>query len=238
MKDSSALAQQQNLLLHTHLAETLDEEEFCLKRFGLRTVDYLESVNWLNRRTWLAHGIHFDDSEVQRLGQAGVGICHCPSSNMVLASGICRVSELEDMGSPVGIGVDGSASNDCSNLMLEARQALLLQRLRYGAEKVSHHDALRWATQGGANLLKRDDIGRIEVGKQADLAFFRPSEERFSGSHDHLAALVLCGADRVDRLMIGGQWRVIDKNILGLDIEALKSEHRRAAKTLVAANGE
>src|SRR5690606_37048403 len=123
MRESAALAEALDVRLHTHLAETIDEEDFCRERFGLRTVDYLESTGWLTDRTWLAHGIHFDDAEVARLGAAGVGVAHCPTSNMRLASGICRAVELEDAGAPVGIGVDGSASNDASNLVQEVRQA-------------------------------------------------------------------------------------------------------------------
>ena len=137
MRASAALADELDVRLHTHLAETLDEEDFCLQRFGLRTVDYLDSVGWLGPRTWLAHGIHFNNEEIARLGEAGTGICHCPSSNMRLASGICPTVELEAAGAPVGLGVDGSASNDASNVILEARQALYLQRLRYGAEQIT-----------------------------------------------------------------------------------------------------
>ena len=143
MQESAELAGQYDVRLHTHLAETLDEESFCLQRFGLRTVDYLESVGWLNQRTWLAHGIHFNDTEIQQLGKVGVGICHCPNSNMILASGICRTLELEAAGCPVGLGVDGSASNDHSNMINEVRQAMYLQRLRYGADKIRHTDADR-----------------------------------------------------------------------------------------------
>lgn len=137
MIDSAKLAEQEDVRLHTHLAETLDEEAFCLKMFGLRTVDYLDSVGWLSDRTWLAHGIHFNDDEIRRLGQAGTGICHCPVSNMRLASGICPTLDLIDAGATLGLGVDGSASNDASNLMYEARQALYLQRLKYGAERIT-----------------------------------------------------------------------------------------------------
>lgn len=137
MAASAELAEKLDVRLHTHLAETLDEEDFCLQRFGLRTVDYLDSVGWLGPRTWLAHGIHFNPDEIARLGAAGTGICHCPSSNMRLASGICPTLELTDAGAPVGLGVDGSASNDASNMILETRQALYLQRLRYGAEKIT-----------------------------------------------------------------------------------------------------
>jgi 8-oxoguanine deaminase len=147
MRQSAELAEQLDVRLHTHLAETLDEEDFCLQRFGLRTVDYLDSVGWLGPRTWLAHGIHFNPEEIARLGAAGTGICHCPSSNMRLASGICPTLDLQAAGAPIGIGVDGSASNDASNMILEARQALYIQRLRYGAEKITPQLVLGWAAR-------------------------------------------------------------------------------------------
>ncbi|GAB3533426.1 8-oxoguanine deaminase [Arthrobacter tecti] len=233
MKESSALADLHDVRLHTHLAETLDEEDFCRERFGLRTVDYLDSVGWLGPRTWLAHGIHFDDSEVARLGEAGVGVAHCPTSNMRLASGICRAVELEEAGVSVGLGVDGSASNDASNLILEARQALYIQRLRYGAEQATPERALGWATRGSAAALGRSDVGELAVGKQADLAMFRLDDLRFSGSHDPLSALLLCGADRADRVMVGGRWRVEDGAVVGLDLEGLIAEHSAAARRLV-----
>jgi 8-oxoguanine deaminase len=235
MRASADLAETHDVRLHTHLAETIDEEDFCREMFGLRTVDYLESVGWLSPRTWLGHGIHFDDSEIARLGAAGTAVAHCPSSNMRLASGIARVVELEDAGAPVGIGVDGSASNDGSNLILETRQALYLQRLKYGAEAVTPARALGWATRGSARALGRDDIGEIAVGKQADLACYKLDELRFSGSHDPLSALLLCGADHADRVMIGGAWRVTDGQIGGLDVAALIADHRQAADRLVNA---
>ena len=233
MRQSAELAEKLDLRLHTHLAETLDEEDFCLQRFGLRTVDYLDSVGWLGPHTWLAHGIHFNPEEIVRLGEAGTGICHCPSSNMRLASGICPTLDLAAAGAPIGLGVDGSASNDASNLILEARQALYLQRLRYGAEKITPQLVLGWATQGSARLLGRSDIGELAVGKQADLALFKLDELRFSGSHDPLSALLLCGADRADRMMIGGTWRVIDGQIEGLDVAQLIADHRQAARELI-----
>lgn len=232
MAATAALAKTQGVRLHTHLAETLDEEAFCLQQFGMRTVDYLDSVDWLGPDTWLAHGIHFNDEEIARLGRAGVGIAHCPSSNMMLASGICQVQALEAAGCPVGIGVDGSASNDCSNMMQEVRQAMYLQRLRYGAADVTHLDALRWATQGSARVLGRSDIGVLAPGKQADIALFRLDELRFSGSHDPLAALLLCGAHHADAVMVGGQWRVRDGAPLGIDTDALIDRHRQAARRL------
>ncbi len=233
MSESAELAARRGVRLHTHLAETLDEEEFCRERFGLRTVDYLESVGWLGPQSWLGHGIHFDEQEIARLGAAGTGVAHCPTSNMRLASGIARAIELEDAGVPVGLGVDGSASNDSSNLIQEVRQALYLQRLRYGAD-VPVTRALGWATLGSARALGRDgELGSIELGKQADLALFTLEELRFSGSHDPIAALVLCGADRADRVMVGGEWRVVDGRIPGLDLDGLISAHSKAARRLV-----
>jgi 8-oxoguanine deaminase len=232
MRETAKLAAKKKVMLHTHLAETIDEENFCLQRFGMRTIDYLDSVNWLNDGTWLAHGIHFNKDEIARLGAAGTGICHCPTSNMMLASGMAPVRDLEAAGSPVGLGVDGSASNDGSNMMQEVRQALYLQRLKYGAD-VSHFDAFRWATEGSAKMLGRDDIGSLEVGKQADIACFKLDAMRFSGSHDPLAALLLCGAHQADAVMVQGQWRVMDGSILDLDIDALISRHQQSAKRLV-----
>jgi len=232
MKDTAKLAEQYDVRLHTHLAETIDEENFCLEKYGLRTVDYLESVGWLSGRTWLAHGIHFNEQEIQKLGQSKVGICHCPSSNMMLASGICRSLELEEAGSAVGLGVDGSASNDGSNMIAELRQAMYLQRLRYGASKITHQHAYDWASKGSARLLGRGDIGEIATGKQADLALFKLDELRFSGSHDPLAALILCGAQRADRVMVAGNWRVIDGKITDKDETELIHRHSEAAKKL------
>ena len=189
----------------------------------------------MTERTWLAHGIHFTPDEIGRLGRHGVGVCHCPTSNMVLASGACRTRELEAAGSPVGLGVDGSASNDNSNLMEGVRHALMLNRLTYDAAAITHLDVLRWATEGSARCLGRDDIGAIAVGKQADLAFFSLDELRFSGAGDALAALVLCGAHRADRVMVAGRWTVVDGLPLTVDVARLRREHGDAARRLAAA---
>ncbi len=232
MKDSSVLAARHGVRLHTHLAETRDEEDWCKARFGCRPVDYLEQVGWLDDRVWLAHGIWFDEAEIGRLGKARVAVSHCPTSNMILASGCCPVRGLEAAGAPVGLGVDGSASNDSSNLIETARHAFLLQRLMHGAEHISHKDALRWATRGSAACLGRADIGAIAPGLQADLALYRLDELRFSGAGDPLAALVLCGATRADRVMVGGRWVVEDGAIPGLDLPALIHAHSRAAAEL------
>jgi 8-oxoguanine deaminase len=230
MRESADLAARFDAPLHTHLAETLDEDRYCLEVFGKRPLDLLEEVGWLRPKTWLAHGIHFTCEECERLGKAEVGICHCPTSNAILASGFCKTRELEAAGAPVGLGVDGSSSNDGSNLMEEVRHALMVNRLHYSsASAVTARDTLRWATEGSARCLARSDIGSIAVGKQADFAMFTLDELRFSGAHDPIAALVLCGANRADRVMVAGRWRVIDGMIPGLDVAALRRDHGRAA---------
>jgi 8-oxoguanine deaminase len=234
MRSTAELAGRLNVRMHTHLAETEDENRFCQEVHHCRPLDYLESCGWLNDRVWLAHGIHFDAAEMKRLARAGTTISHCPCSNQTLASGTCPVCAMEEAGVRIGIGVDGSASNDGSNLMQEVRAAFLLQRSRYGVKAVSHIDALRWATKGSAACVGRTDIGEIAVGKMADLALFKLDELRFSGSGDPLAALVLCGAHRADRVMVGGRWIVQDGEIPNLDLDALIKRHSAAAHALQA----
>jgi 8-oxoguanine deaminase len=234
MQETAALAARHDVRLHTHLAETRDETAFCEAKFGCRPLDYLESVGWLNDRVWLAHGIFFEDAELPRLAKAGAAVTHCPASNMILASGFCRVPELEAAGCRVGLGVDGSASNDASNLMEEVRHAFLLQRLVHGIGRVSHRDALRWATSGSAACIGRHDIGEIAEGRQADLALFRLDELRFSGHGDPLAALVLCGAHHADRVMVAGRWVVEDGTLPGVDLADLRRRHHAAARQLQA----
>ena len=233
MVESAKLADKFDCRLHTHLAETRDEIDYCQSKFQCRPVDYLEEVGWMTDRVWLAHGIHFNDDEVKRLGRHRVGVCHCPTSNMVLASGQCRTRELEAAGSPVGLGVDGSASNDNSNLMEGVRHAMMINRLTYDAT-VTHLDAFRWATEGSAACLGRSDIGAIAVGKQADVAMYTLDELRFSGAGDPIAALVLCGAHRADRVMVKGKWRVIGGMPVGVDVARLRREHGAAAKAFLA----
>ncbi len=232
MRESARLAERRGVRLHTHLAETEDETAYCQKLFGMRPLDYLEDSGWLTASTWLAHGIHFNDDEVARLGRAGTGIAHCPSSNMVLGSGLCRTIELEAAGAPVGLAVDGSASNDHSNLAQEMRQAMLLGRLRYSPGQITHDAVIRWATQGSARCLGRHDIGGLAPGQQADLALFRLDELRFSGAENPVAALLLCGAHRADHVMVAGQWRLTDGAPCGVDIEQLMARHDRAARRL------
>ena len=235
MRQSAQLAREKKVRLHTHLAETHDETNFCIELFGVRPVDYLERVGWLADDVWLAHGIHFNEEEISRLGRAGVGISHCPSSNMILGSGQCPVADLEKAGCPVGLGVDGSASNDCSNMIQEVRQALMLQRLRYGSSATTHFDALRWATKGSAKCLGRNDVGEVAFGKQADLALFKLDETRFSGAGDPLAALLLCGAHKADYVMVAGKWKVEKGQLADVDLPELLDAHGRAARDLLSA---
>ncbi|WP_454620265.1 8-oxoguanine deaminase [Bradyrhizobium cenepequi] len=234
MQKTAELADRLDVRLHTHLAETEDENRFCEEMYRCRPLDYLEQYGWLNGRTWLAHGIHFNADEMKRLGKAGTTISHCACSNQVLASGCCPVCEMEEAGVGIGLGVDGSASNDESNLMQEVRATFLVQRARYGVNRVSHKDALRWATKGSAACVGRPELGEIAVGKAADLALFKLDELRFSGHGDPLAALVLCGAHRADRVMVAGNWAVIDGAIPGLDVPDLIRRHSSAARVMQA----
>jgi 8-oxoguanine deaminase len=236
MRSTADLAARLNVRLHTHLAETEDENRYCQDLYRCRPLDYLEDCGWLGARTWLAHGIHFNTDEMGRLARAGTAISHCACSNQTLASGHCPVCEMERVGVRIGVGVDGSASNDSSNLMQEVRAAFLLQRSRYGVKAVSHKDALRWATEGSAACVGRTDIGQIAKGKIADFTLFKLDEVRFSGSGDPLAALVLCGAHRADRVMVGGRWVVENGQIPGLDLDELKKRHAAAARALQAAD--
>ena len=232
MKRTAELAERLDVRLHTHLAETRDENGFCQEKFGCRPLDYLESCGWASSRVWLAHGVHFEPDEFARLARAGVSVTHCPCSNQYLASGMCPVHGLEGAGVNVGLGVDGSASNNASNLIQEARAAMLLQKLQYGSATISHCDALRWATQGSAGCIGRADLGAIEPGREADLAFFKLDELRFAGATDPLAALLICGAHRADRVMVAGQWRVENGSIPGLDVPALIARQNAAARRL------
>ena len=231
MIDTAIMAENYDVLLHTHLAETEDENRFCIEKMGCRPLEYLEKVGWLNKRTWLAHGIHFTDKEILKLSKSKIGISHCPTSNMLLSSGVCRIPDMENAGLSVGLGVDGSASNDASNLSYEVRIAFLLQRLHNGT-KITHMDALRWATEGGANVLQRTELGRIAQGMQADLALFKLDELRFSGNGDPLAALIICGANKADRVMVAGNWIVEDGQIGGIDLQNLQDSHNKEAMNL------
>ena len=234
MRESVRLAEETGVLLHTHLAETHDEEAYCLRRTGLRPVDLMEELGWLRDDVWFAHLVVLNDSDIAKLSAAKVGMAHCPSSNMTLGSGIAPVTEMQGHGVKIGIAVDGSASNDTSNMIREVRQAMLLQRVKYGADALSAREALRMATMGGAQVLHREgEIGSIEVGKAADLIAFDLNDIALAGAHaDPLAAVVHCAADRVDFAMVNGDWRVRDGRLVDESILDLVPVHNRFSKEL------
>jgi 8-oxoguanine deaminase len=205
MRSTAALARRHGVRLHTHLAETRDENAYCTRIYGCRPLDFLESVGWLGPDVWLAHGIWFDDDEIARLGRAGTGIAHCPSSNMRLGSGICRVRDLRRAGSPVGLAVDGSASNDSSNLLAELRQALLLHRVLGGASAMTVAEVLEMATLEGARCLGREDAGAITPGRACDLAVFDLEAIGYDGADDAVAALLLCHPEPARATIVGGR---------------------------------
>jgi len=233
MRATAELAERHQVRLHTHLAETRDEEAYCLKHFGKRPLDFLKDARWLAYNTWLAHGIHFDRREVSRLGRAGVGIAHCPSSNMRLGSGVAPVLAMRRAGCPVGLGVDGSASNDSSHMLAEARQALLLNRLAHGAAALTVSEALRMATVEGARCLGRDDLGSLEAGKRADIALFDLRDVGYSGAGDALSALLLCAPARVETLIVEGRVVVRNHELKTVALEPVLARHRRLAAKMV-----
>ncbi len=235
MRESTALAEEHGVLLHTHLAETKDEEAYCLERFGRRPVDLMEDLGWLRDDVWFAHLVVLSDQDIEKLGRAKVGMAHCPTSNMTLGSGIARVAEMLDSGIRIGLAVDGSASNDSSNMVREVRQTLLLQRVRYGASALTARQVLRLATMGGASVLRRDDeLGSLEPGKAADLIAFDLSDIAFAGAADPVAALVHCAADRVDFSLVNGEWRVRDGRLVSPEVDALTARHRELSRRLVS----
>ncbi len=205
MRDTAALARQHGVRLHTHLAETRDEDDYCTKIYGKRPLDFLEEVDWIGPDVWLAHGIWFNDREIARLGKAGMGVAHCPSSNMRLGSGICRVRDLRGAGCPVGLAVDGSASNDSSNMLAELRQTLLLHRVLGGAAAMTVQEVLEMATLGGAACLGREDTGLVEVGKACDLAVFDLNAIGYDGADDPIAALLLCHPEPARATIVHGK---------------------------------
>ncbi|HEX8924660.1 MAG TPA: 8-oxoguanine deaminase [Terriglobales bacterium] len=232
MRDTAELAERHDVRLHTHLAETRDEERYCIERFGQRPLDFMESVGWMSARTWVAHGIHFTANEVERLGKAAVGVAHCPTSNMRLGSGLAPALALSRAGSPVGLGVDGSASNDSSNMLNEVRQALLLNRLGHGAGAITVKQALRMATLEGARCLGRDDIGSLEVGKRADIALFDLNTLAYSGAEDPLSALLLCFPSPVHTLVIDGRVVVESGSLNSVNVLTVIEHHRRVVSRI------
>ena len=235
LERTAVLARKHRVHMHTHLAETLDEEDFCLKTHGLRPLAYMERVGWVGDDVWYAHGIHFNEAEIARLGETRTGIAHCPSSNLRLGSGIAPVPALRAAGARVGLGVDGSASNDSSNMLAEARMALLVHRIKSGIKSTNAMMALELATLGGAAVLGRDDIGSIETGKAADLAIFDTRDLGFAGAmHDPVAALVFCAVPRrADLVFVNGELVVADGRLAGADEDTLIAHANRIAAEMV-----
>ncbi len=245
MREAAMLARSYGVRLHTHLAETSDEERFCLERFGRRPVEYAEELGWVGDDVWHAHCVHLNSTEVALFARTGTGVCHCPSSNMRLASGIAPVRACLDAGVKVGLGVDGSASNDSSHMLAEVRMALLLQRVGaalrpaedegHGVSGLSAREALWLATRGGAAVLGRDDIGQLAPGKVADFIGFRLERLDYAGAlHDPLAALVFCSPQRVDLSVINGRLVVEEGRITTIELEPLIVRHNQLAYALAA----
>ncbi|HOB76107.1 MAG TPA: 8-oxoguanine deaminase [Phycisphaerae bacterium] len=220
LEQTRAMAVERNVLLHTHAAETLDEERYCLETFGVRPIEFLHRHGWLGPNVYLAHCVHLNEEEIALLAATQTGVAHCPSSNMRLGSGMAPIRRLLDAGARVGLGVDGSSSNDCGNLLLEARQALLVQRIREHVRALSPADAFRLATVGGAAVLNRPELGRIEVGQAADLVLYRADDIALAGAvaQDPLGALILCQPPRPERVVINGKTVLKSGLPLGIDI--------------------
>src|SRR3954471_14128441 len=221
MEESAALARRLGLQLHTHLAETVEEDAYCRELYGCTPVEYLQRVGWVAEDVWCAHCVHLSDGDVRSFGDHGVGVAHCPTSNLRLGAGVAPVRELLDAGAPVGLGVDGSASNERSDLFLEVKQALLVARGRGGPRAMSVRDALRLGTRGGAAVLGRDDMGELSPGKRADVAVWRTDGLELGGAVDPVAGLVLSAPHRVDRLYVAGREVVRDGHLVNADEEEI-----------------
>jgi cytosine/adenosine deaminase-related metal-dependent hydrolase len=244
MRESARLARaHRRVNLHTHLAETRDEDRFCLQTFGKRPIEYAESVEWAGADVWFAHMVHPNDAEIARLAYARSGVCHCPSSNMILASGIAPVRAMLDQGVRVGLGVDGSASNDGNHLLGEARQAMLLQRVGWPgfeshADRFSARDALALATRGGAQVLGRDDIGILAPGMAADFVAFRVDDLQHAGARaDPVAALVTCAPTSVWLSVINGRTVVRNGRYIGEELPPLIERHNLLARGMLERAG-
>jgi len=219
MESSAALARKHGVQMHTHLAETRDEEKFCIEMHGARPFEYMKDVSWVGEDVWFAHSIYINDREIEEMARTGTGVAHCPTSNMRLGSGIAPIRKMLDAGVNVSLGVDGSASNDSSNMANEIRMAMMLQRVRYGESSFSPYDALDCGTMGGARVLGRDDIGMIREGMAADIIGFELKQLPFAGGlHDPVASVVLCGPVNVDMSIINGRLRVMGGRIRGVEV--------------------
>jgi cytosine/adenosine deaminase-related metal-dependent hydrolase len=234
LQESAELARRLGLQLHTHLAETAEEEVYCRESKGCSPVEYLERLGWLAGDVWCAHCVHLAPDEVRRFGASGTGVAHCPTSNLRLGAGVAPIRDLLDASVRVGLGVDGSASNERSDLFLEVKQALLVARGRDGPAALTARDALRLGTRGGAAVLQRDDIGSLEAGKCADFAVWRTDGLELGGAAEPVAGLILSGPHRVDRLVVGGDEVVRDGALLRADEDEIARAHRRQAERLAS----
>ena len=230
MRQSAELARKLGLTLHTHLAETVEEEAYCQELYGCRPVEYLEQLGWLDGDVWCAHCVHLSDDDIARFGATGTGVAHCPSSNLRLGAGVAPVRALLDASVRVGLGVDGSASNERGDLFLEVKHALLVARGRGGPEALTAREALRLGTRGSASVLKRDDLGSLEPGKSADLAVWRTDGLELGGADDPVAGLVLSGPHRVEQLVVAGEDVVREGRLVRADEAEIAQEHRRVAE--------
>jgi 8-oxoguanine deaminase len=235
MEESAALARKLGLQLHTHLAETVEEDEYCRELFSCTPVEYLERVGWLADDVWCAHCVHLSDDDVQTFARAGVGVAHCPTSNLRLGAGVAPVRAMLDAGVRVGLGVDGSASNERSDLFVDVKNALLVARGRGGPAALTARDALRIATRGGAEVLRRDDLGQLAPGKRADLAIWRTDGLEFGGAEDLVYNLVVSGPHRVDRLVVDGRDVVRGGALVNAREDEVAREHRVQAARLWSA---
>jgi cytosine/adenosine deaminase-related metal-dependent hydrolase len=233
MLETAGLARELEVRLHTHLAETLDEEAYSRREFGVGPVELLDRVSWLEADVWLAHCVHLQTPHIQRLGERRVSVAHCPTSNMLLGSGLAPVRDMLRANVQVGLGVDGSASNDGNDLLREVKQAVLSARARDGADAMSVRQALRLATRGGAECLSRDDAGCIGAGKVADIALFDADSLAMAGSEEDLLAGIVLGAVRPHSVYVHGRPIVRDGHLLTLDEERLAERHRTASRRLL-----
>ena len=234
MRESAELARRLGVPLHTHLAETVEEGAYCRELYGCTPVEYLEELGWLADDVWCAHCVHLSPSEVQRFAETRTGVAHCPTSNLRLGAGVAPVRELLDAGGRVGLGVDGPASNERSDLLLEVKQALLVARGRGGPKAMTVREALRLATRGGAEVLRREDVGVLEPGRRADVAVWRTDALELGGAVDLVAALVLSAPHRVDRLYVGGDEVVRDGRLVCADEDEIARQHRVQARRFAA----
>jgi cytosine/adenosine deaminase-related metal-dependent hydrolase len=230
MVESAEQAKRLGLKLHTHLAETVEEDAFCEQLYGCRPVEYLEQVGWLDGDVWCAHCVHLSDGDIATFARHGIGVAHCPSSNLRLGAGVARTRELLDAGVRVGLGVDGSASNERGDLFLEVKQALLCARGGGGPRAMTTREAIRLATRGSASVLGRDDIGSLEPGKRADLAIWATDGLEAGGAVDLVANLVFAGPHRVHGLWVGGEEVVREGSLVRADEREIAEEHRRQAR--------